>query len=105
LRIIDFFFLALLSQREGPFHMFLFLRPPKPPETEDSQDGDKGEDSLERTSSTMSPPPALSEDLVVDKKRKCVEEFASSYASAPKTVAGESFVPEDGGELFDFMDS
>jgi hypothetical protein len=75
------------------------------PETEDSQDGDEGEDSLERTSSTMSPPPTLSEDLVIDKKRKHVEEFASSSASAPKTVAGESFVPEDGGELFDFMDS
>jgi hypothetical protein len=75
------------------------------PETEDSHDGDEGEDSLERTSSTTSPPPALSEDIVVDKKRKCVEEFASSSASAPKTVAGESFKPEDGGELFDFMDS
>jgi hypothetical protein len=47
----------------------------------------------------------LSEDLVVDKKRKCVKEFASSSASAPKTVVGESFMPEDGGELFDFMDS
>jgi hypothetical protein len=53
----------------------------------------------------MSPPPALSEDLVVDKKRKCVEEFASSSASAPKTVARESFEPKVGGELFDFMDS
>jgi hypothetical protein len=29
-RITDSSFLALLSQREGPFHMFLFLRPPKP---------------------------------------------------------------------------
>jgi hypothetical protein len=77
----------------------------KAPETEDSQDGDEGKDSLERTSSTTSPPPALSEDLVVDKKRKRVKEFASSSAFAPKTVAGESFVPEDGGELFDFMDS
>jgi hypothetical protein len=75
------------------------------PETEDSQDGDEGEDSLERTSSTTSPPPALSEDLVVDKKRKRVEGFASSSASAPKTVAGESSMPEDGGELFDLMDS
>jgi hypothetical protein len=75
------------------------------PETEDSQDGDEGEDSLERTSSTMSPPLALSEDLVVDKKRKRAKEFASSSASTPKTVAGESFVPEDSGELFDFMDS
>jgi hypothetical protein len=75
------------------------------PETEDSHDGDEGEDSLERTSSTMSPPPALSEDLVMDKKRKHVEEFASSSASAPKMMVGESFEPEDGGELFDFMDS
>jgi hypothetical protein len=41
----------------------------------------------------------------VDKKRKRVEEFAFSSASAPKTMARESFVPEDGGELFDFMDS
>jgi hypothetical protein len=75
------------------------------PETEDSQDGDEGKDSLERTSSTMSPPPALSEDLVIDKKRKHVEGFASSSASAPKTVARESSMPEDDGELFDFMDS
>jgi hypothetical protein len=53
----------------------------------------------------MSPPPVLSEDLVMDKKRKHVEEFASSSASAPKTMAGESFELEDSGELFDFMDS
>jgi hypothetical protein len=51
------------------------------------------------------PPPALSKDLVVDKKRKCVKGFTSSSASAPKAVAGESSMPEDGGELFDFMDS
>jgi hypothetical protein len=75
------------------------------PETEDSQDGDEGEDSLERSSSTTSPPPALSEDIVVDRKRKHVEEIASSSASTPKTVAGESFEPEDGVELFDYMDS
>jgi hypothetical protein len=52
----------------------------------------------------MSPPPALSEDLVVDKKRKHVEKFASSSACAPKAVAGESFMTKDGRELFDFMD-
>jgi hypothetical protein len=75
------------------------------PETEDSQDGDEGEDSLERTSSTTSPPPALSKDLGIDKKRKRVEEFASSSASAHKTMARESFAPEDDVELFDFMDS
>jgi hypothetical protein len=98
-------FLALLSQREGPFHMCPFLRPLKPPEAEDSQDGDEGEDSLERTSSTMSPPPALSKDLGVDKKRKCVKEFASSSASAHKIMAEETFAPEGDVELFDLMDS
>jgi hypothetical protein len=75
------------------------------PEAEDSQDGDEGKDSLERTSSMMSPPTVLSEDLGVDKKRKHVEEFASSSASAHKTVAGEASAPEDDVELFDFMDS
>jgi hypothetical protein len=75
------------------------------PEAEDSQDGDESEDSLEWTGSTTSPPPALSEDLGVDKKRKCVEEFASSSASAHKTVAGETTAPEDDVELFDLMDS
>jgi hypothetical protein len=52
------------------------------PEAGDSQDGDEGEDSLERTNSTTSPPPALLEDIVVDKKRKRIEDFASSSASA-----------------------
>jgi hypothetical protein len=77
----------------------------KAPEAEDSQDGDEDEDSLEMTSSTTSPPPALSEDLGIDKKRKRVEEFASSSASTHRTVAGETFTPEDDGELFDLMDS
>jgi hypothetical protein len=85
--------------------MFLFLRPLKPPETEDNHDGDEGEDSLERSSSMTLPPLALSEDIVIDRKRKRVKEIASSSASAPKTMAGESFEPEDGGELFDYMDS
>jgi hypothetical protein len=69
-------------------HQLLVSRPPLPeggaipnvpvsaaseaPEAEDSQDGDEGKDSLERTSSTTSPPPALFEDIGVDKKRKCV---------------------------------
>jgi hypothetical protein len=75
------------------------------PEAEDSQDGDEGEDSLERTSSTTSPPPALSEDLGIDKKRKCVEELASSSAFAHKNVAGEASTLEDEEELFDALES
>jgi hypothetical protein len=76
----------------------------KAPEAEDNQDEDKGKDSLERTSSMTSPPPALSEDLGANKKRKRVEEFASLSASAHKTMAGETFAPEGDVELFDLMD-
>jgi hypothetical protein len=102
-------------------HQSLVSRPPLPeggaiqnvpisaaseaPKAEDSQDGDEWEDSLERTSSMTSPPPALSEDLGIDKKRKRVEEFASSSASAHKTVAGETLDLEDDQELFDALDS
>jgi hypothetical protein len=43
------------------------------PKAEDSQDGDEAEDSLEGTSSTTSPPPALSEGLGLNKKRKCMQ--------------------------------
>jgi hypothetical protein len=102
-------------------HQFLVSRPPLPeggpiqdvlvdaaseaPEAEDSQDEDEAKDSLERTSSTMSPPPTLSEDLDLDKKRKRVEELASSSASAHKNVAGEACALEDEEELFDALDS
>jgi hypothetical protein len=75
------------------------------PEAKDSQDDDEAEDSLERTSSTTSPPPALSEDLGLDKKRKHVEELASSSASAHNNVAREASALEDEEELFDALDS
>jgi hypothetical protein len=52
----------------------------------------------------MSPPPVLSEDLGVDKKRKRVEEFASSSAPTHKTVAEETLDLEDDQELFDALD-
>jgi hypothetical protein len=74
------------------------------PEVEDSQ-GDKAEDSLEGTSSTTSPPPALSEDLGLDKKRKRVMELLSSSTSAHKNVIGETSVLEEEIELFDLLDS
>jgi hypothetical protein len=52
-----------------------------------------------------SPPPALSENLVVDKKRKHVEELASLSTSIQRTAADEALVQEDDLELFDFMAS
>jgi hypothetical protein len=102
-------------------HRFLVSRPPllgggdiqnvpisavsEAPEVEDSQDVDEGKDSLEDTSSTTSPPPTLSEDRGVDKKRKRVTELLSSSTSAHTTVIGETPTPEDDVELFDLMDS
>jgi hypothetical protein len=77
----------------------------KAPEAEDSQDGDEAEDSLEGTSLTTSPPPAHSEDLGLDRKRKRVEELLSSSTSAPENVAGGASAVEDEEELFDLLDS
>jgi hypothetical protein len=75
------------------------------PEVEESQDGDEAEESEKDTSSSTSPPPALSEYIGVDKKRKCVEEFASSSTSAQRTAADEAPVLEEGVEFFDLMAS
>jgi hypothetical protein len=75
------------------------------PEAEDSQDGDEGGDLLEGTSSTTSPPPALSEDLGLDKKRKCMTELLSSSNSAHKNLTGKASVREEEEELFDALDS
>jgi hypothetical protein len=75
------------------------------PEAEDSQDGEEAEDSLEGTSSTTSPPPALSEDLGLDKKRKRVMELLSLSTFAHKNVIGETSVLEEEEELFDALGS
>jgi hypothetical protein len=116
--LLSFVCLVILALFSFQDHQSLVSRPPLPEggaiqnvpvstvsEAVDNQDGDEGEDSLERTSSTTSPPPALSEDLGIDRKRKRVKEFASSSASAQKTVAGETLDIEDDEELFDALDS
>jgi hypothetical protein len=101
-------------------HQFLVSRPPLPeggdiqnvpvsaaseaPEVEDNQDGDEGKDSLEDTSSTTSPPPVLSEDRGVDKKRKRVAEVLSLSTSVHTTVIEETSAPEKEVELFNLLD-
>jgi hypothetical protein len=75
------------------------------PEAEDSQDEDEAEDSLERTSSTTSPPPALSENLGVDRKRKRVEELNPLSTSTSKAAVGEPSAPNEDDELYDLLDS
>jgi hypothetical protein len=52
-----------------------------------------------------SPPPALSEDTGIDKKRKRVDEFASSSTSAQRTAADEAPVLEEDVKFFDLMAS
>jgi hypothetical protein len=89
----------------GPIQVVPISAASEAPEAEDSQDRDEAEDSLEGTSSTTSPPPALSKDLGLNKKRKRVEELLSSSTSAPKTMAGEASALEDEEELFDLLDS
>jgi hypothetical protein len=79
-------------------HQFLVSHPPLPeagplpadlassvseaPEAEESQDRDDAEESEEETSLSTSPPPMPTEDAGVDKKRKRVDEFASSSSTA-----------------------
>jgi hypothetical protein len=77
----------------------------KAPEAEESQDGDDAKDSLEGTSSTMSPPPTHSEDPSLDRKRKHVEELISSSTSTSKAAIGEPSAPNEDDELYDLLDS
>jgi hypothetical protein len=89
----------------GPIQDVLVSAAFEAPLAKDSQDKDEAEDSLERTSSTTSPPPALSKDLGLDKNRKRVKELLSSSTSAHRNVAGEASALEDEEELFDALDS
>jgi hypothetical protein len=102
-------------------HQFLVSRPPLPeegplpadlasadsdaPEAEENQDRNNAEGSEEDTSSTMLPPPVLSEDTCVDKKRKRVKELAPLSTSVQRTASSEAPVQGDDLELFDFMAS
>jgi hypothetical protein len=90
---------------EGPLPADLASAASEAPEAKENQDGGDAEGSEEDTSSMTSPPPALSEDTCVDRKRKRVEELASSSTSIQRTAAGEAPVQEDDLELFDFMAS
>jgi hypothetical protein len=102
-------------------HQFLVSRPPLPeagplpadlassvseaPEAKENQDGDDAEESEEDTSSTTSPPPALSEDIGADKKRKRVDDFASSSFSLQGTAADKAPVFVEDIEYFDLLAS
>jgi hypothetical protein len=102
-------------------HQFLVSRPPLPeegplpadlastvseaPEAKENQDGDEAKELGEDTSSTTSPPHALSENTGADKKRKHVDELTSSSTSVQRTAATEGPVLEEDVEFFDLMAS
>jgi hypothetical protein len=102
-------------------HQFLVSRPPLPeagpfpadlassvseaPEAKENQDGDDAEGSEEDTSSSTLPPPVLTEDTGVDKKRKRVDEFASSSSSLQRAVADKASVPVGDIEYFNLLAS
>jgi hypothetical protein len=75
---------------EGPLPADLASAVSKAPKAGENQDGDDAEGSEDEMSSMMLPPPALSEDLIVDKKRKHVKELASLSTSSKRTAAGEA---------------
>jgi hypothetical protein len=52
-----------------------------------------------------SPPPALSEDIGADKKRKRVDKFTSLSTSVQRTAANKAPVLEEDVEFFDLMAS
>jgi hypothetical protein len=98
-------------------HHFLVLHPPLPeagplpadlassiseaPEANDNQDGDDAEESEEETSSSTSSPPVPADDAGVNKKRKRVEEFASSSSA----VVDKASIPAEDEEYFDLLAS
>jgi hypothetical protein len=98
-------------------HQFLVLRPPLPeagplpadlassvseaPEADENQDRDDAKESEEDTSSSTSPSPMHSEDTGIHKKRKRVDEFASSSSAA----ADKASVPTGEMEYFDLLAS
>jgi hypothetical protein len=86
---------------EGPLPADLASPPSEAPEADESQDGDDVEDSEEETSSSTSTPPVFAEDVGVDKKRKHVDEIASSSSAA----AGKTPALAEDMEYFDMLAS
>jgi hypothetical protein len=76
------------------------------PEADECRGGDDAIDSQEGSGSTTSPPPAISKDKGLDKKRKRPDNLVSSCTSNSKGASGElAAVDTSGFEMFDALDS
>jgi hypothetical protein len=98
-------------------HQFIVSRPPLPeagplpadlaspaskaPEANESQDEEDIEELENETSSSTSLPPALADEVGVDKKRKRVDDIVSSSSAA----AGKAPVIVEDLEYFDMLAS
>jgi hypothetical protein len=92
---------APLFQRQGPLPADLASPVSEAPKADDHQDGDDAKESKEDTSLSTSPPPVLAKDAGVNKKRKRVEELASSSSAA----ADKASISAGDIEFFDFLAS
>jgi hypothetical protein len=76
------------------------------PKANENQDGDEAKGSLEESDSTTSPPPAVSEDRDLEKKRKSVGDVASSSTSILKDASGEPATARDSDpDMLKLLDS
>jgi hypothetical protein len=99
----------LVSRRhlpeEGPIQADPAPVSSEAPEADKSQDGDEAEGSLEESDSTTSPPPAISEDRDLEKKRKRVGDLASSSTFVLNEALGEAAAAKDTEpDMFDLLD-
>jgi hypothetical protein len=91
---------------EGPIQADPASAASEAPEADDGQDGDDAKIYREESGSTSSPPPAISEEPSLDKKRKRVHELLSSSTSAQRDVPGEPSAPNTSEvKNFDALDS
>jgi hypothetical protein len=91
---------------EGPIQADPTSAASEAPETEDGQDGDDAKISREESGSTSLPPPAVSEEPSLDKKRKHVDELLSSSTFAQRDAPGEPTAPNTSEvKVFDALDS
>jgi hypothetical protein len=90
-----------LLPEAGPLPTDLASPASEAPEADESQDGDDVEESEDETSSSTSSPSAIAEDVGVDKKRKRVDEIASSSSAA----AGKTPAHAEDMEYYDMLAS
>jgi hypothetical protein len=89
---------------EGPIVIEIAPSDLEAPETAENQGGDGVEGSLEASDSTQSPPPAESEELCADRKKKHQEDCTSLGTSKPKDVQHDQSTSKNPPtSLFDFL--